>query len=213
MPRVLVLVGVLLVALALLPLAVLDRVRSVSSEMPRLQLIPDMDQQPYHRAQRASVFFADGRAMRPQVEGTVARGMLQEDDAYFHGQVGEDWVTTFPRGRDATTMERGRERFQIFCTPCHGDGGHGDGMIARRAERLGESKWTPPSDLTAATTRERPAGELFHIVGEGIRNMSGYGDQIPVADRWAIVAYVRALQRSANGALADVPAAQRAEIR
>jgi mono/diheme cytochrome c family protein len=110
-------------------------------------------------------------------------------------------------------MLRGRERYGIYCAPCHGDTGIGDGPVARRAAKLAEGTWTPPSDLTAAATVARPEGELFDVISHGIRTMPAYSAQIPVADRWAIVAYLRALQRSANGRPDDVPTERRSEFR
>ncbi|MDY7092925.1 MAG: cytochrome c [Acidobacteriota bacterium] len=218
MPRILVYSGILLAALALLPVAWLYRAQGDPSEKPRFHVVPDMDNQAYHRAQSASSFFADGRAMRRPVEGTVAQGELREDDAYYLGkELGRDgaeaWVDRLPRGVDEAQMLRGRERYQIFCAPCHGDTGIGDGPTARRAAQLAEGTWTPPSDLTAAATLARPEGELFDIITHGVRTMPAYGAQIPVADRWAIVAYLRALQRSANGRPEDVPASRRSEFR
>ncbi|MEM9553596.1 MAG: cytochrome c [Acidobacteriota bacterium] len=212
MPRILVYTGVVLAALALLPLAWLYRAQATTSTEPRLHVVPDMDNQAYHRAQSASAFFADGLAMRRPAEGTVARDALHADDAYHLGRIGDAWVERIPHGVDEAIMLRGRERYDIFCAPCHGGAGSGDGPIARRATQLAEGTWTPPSDLTAAATLARPDGELFDIVSHGIRNMPAYDAQIPVADRWAIVAYVRALQRSAHGRLDDVPMSHRGEL-
>jgi hypothetical protein len=214
MPRVFVYTGILLAALALLPLALLDYARSTPSRHPRLQLVPDMDQQGYHRAQSGSSVFADGRAMRLPLAGTVARGELQEDGAYFRGMAPDSsWVTAMPVAWTMERMQYGQGRYQIFCAPCHGDLGRGDGLVARRADQLAEGTWTPPSDLTAPVTMARPDGELFAIVSDGIRKMPAYGPQIPVDARWAIVAYLRALQRSASGTLADVPESHKAELR
>lgn len=212
MPRPLVYLGLLLVSLAFLPLACLYRAQATTKDQPRLHVVPDMDDQAYHRAQNGSDFFADGRAMRRPVEGTVSRDDLREDEAYYVGKQDGAWVDGIPRGIDAAGMLRGQERYAIFCAPCHGAAGKGDGPIARRASQLAEGTWTPPSDLTAAVTLARPEGELFDIVSHGIRNMPAYDAQIPVADRWAIVAYVRALQRSVNGTPDDVPESRRSEL-
>lgn len=213
MPRILVYTGIFLASLAVLSLAWLYRAEATSSTNPRLQVIPDMDSQSYHRAQSASDFFADGRAMRAPVEGTVSRGALHEDEALYLGKQDDIWVDDVPGGVDADLMARGRDRYQIFCAVCHGATGAGDGMVARRAASLAEGTWVSPSDLTATVTLDRPDGELFDIISHGIRKMPAYDTQIPVADRWAIVAYVRALQRSAHGQLDDVPATSRAEIK
>ena len=212
MPRILIYSGIFLVSLALLPLAWIYRAQASASPVPRLHVVWDMDSQAYHRPQSGSAQFADGRAMRRPVDGTVSRDGLRDDDAYFLGKVDGEWVEGFPGGLDQALMLRGRERYDIFCAPCHGAAGLGDGPVARRAVQLAEGTWTPPSILTAAATVARPEGELFDIVSHGVRNMPAYDAQIPVADRWAIVAYVRALQRSASGSLDDVPPSQRGEL-
>ena len=110
-------------------------------------------------------------------------------------------------------MERGRERFDVFCAPCHGLAGAGDGMVAKRAEELQEGTWTPPASFHSELVRGRTDGHLFNTITNGIRNMPAYAPQIPVEDRWAIVAYVRALQRSQGAPLEDVPADVRAQLR
>lgn len=212
MPRILVVCSVFLASLALLPLACIYRTQATPSTNPRLHVVPDMDRQSYQRAQSASDFFADGRAMRIPVEGTVSRGELQDDEALYLGREDGTWVTYVPGGIDSDVMLRGRDRYQIFCATCHGATGSGDGMVARRAARLAEGTWTLPSDLTTSATMARPEGEIFDFISRGVRKMPAYGSQIPVADRWAIVAYVRALQRSAHGQLGDVPENLRAEI-
>ena len=127
MPRSLIFLGLFVTTLALLPLAALDRSRSVKSESPRIQVVYDMDQQAYSRSQSASTFFEDGRAMRPHVAGTVARGDLREGDAYWRGQSGEVWVEAFPIEVDARFVRRGRDRYDVFCSPCHG-GTDNDGL-------------------------------------------------------------------------------------
>jgi mono/diheme cytochrome c family protein len=164
-----------------------------------------MDNQPKFRAQHASALFADGRAMRIQVEGTVARGQLQEDGHYYLGVVNDAWAATFP-GQvrvDVPFLERGRERFDIYCLPCHGAAGYGDGMINKRAMELvnqgvNGTIWVQPKSIHDADIREQPVGQIYNSITNGVRTMPAYGSQIPVADRWAIVAYVRALQRSQN---------------
>jgi len=213
MPRILVYSGIFLASLAILTLAWLYRAPATSSTSPRRHVVPDMDSQAYHRAQSESDFFADSRAMRAPVEGTVSRGALHDDRALYMGKEDDTWIDYVPGGIDADSMARGRDRYQIFCAACHGATGSGDGMVARRAASLAEGTWVRPSDLTAAATLARPEGEIFDFISHGIRKMPAYDAQIPVADRWAIVAYVRALQRSAHGQLRDVPENLRAEIR
>ena len=213
MPRTLIATGIFLASLAILSLAWLYRAPATSSTSPRLHVVPDMDSQAYHRAQSESDFFADGRAMRAPVDGTVSRSALYDDHVLYLGKQDDAWIDYVPGGIDADSMARGRERYQIYCAVCHGATGAGDGMVGRRAATLAEGTWVRPSDLTAAATLARPEGELFDIISHGIRKMPAYDAQIPVADRWAIVAYVRALQRSAHGQLRDVPENLRAEIR
>lgn len=234
-PRPLLYAAVVLAALTLVPLGMFAVSRTSRSTEPRLMVVGDMDTQPKRRAQSADAFFADGRAMRLPVEGTVARGDLREDPGRFAGRVsweveGRDlrvladakavleapdlggWIDRFPVVIDAAVMGRGRERFGIYCSPCHGLAGRGDGPVARRAAELGESTWTTPTDLTSDVVAGRPSGHLFNTVSWGIRNMPGYASQIPVDDRWAIVAYVRALQRSVRGTIDDVPADVRPDL-
>lgn len=209
MPRWITPVLLILTVLALVPAAMITRARMTTSKVPRINLVPDMDYQPKYLPQTANAMFLDGRAMRPQPEGTIARGRLVEDQHFSTGRVGDDWATTFPMPVTAELMARGRQRFEIYCAPCHGLAGHGDGLVARRADRLmeqGQATWTPPTNLHDDTVRERPVGHIFNTITYGIRTMPSYGAQVPEADRWAIVAYVRALQRSSRATLDDVPA-------
>lgn len=110
-------------------------------------------------------------------------------------------------------LKRGQERYGIYCAPCHGLAGYGDGIVNVRAERLQEGTWTPPSSFHDAVVLGRPVGHLFNSVTNGIRSMPAYGPQIPERDRWAIVAYVRALQRSQATKVDDVPAGERGAMR
>jgi mono/diheme cytochrome c family protein len=213
-PRWLIFVAAIATALALVPLAFIAKARTTTSPRPRINIVPDMDNQPKFRAQQANPIFADGRAMRPPVAGTVARGELHDDSAMFAGKTAAgEWVNAIPLPVTAQLMRRGQERFDIYCSPCHGLAGNGDGLVAKRADRLQEGTWTPPSSLHTELVRSRPDGQLFNTVGNGVRTMPAYGAQIPVADRWAIVAYVRALQRSSNARVADVPAELQSQLR
>jgi mono/diheme cytochrome c family protein len=212
MPRWLIYLVLLLVALSWVPLALIARARVTTSTKPRIHIIRDMDQQPKFLTQTRNPMFADLRAMRPPVAGTVARGDVGES-VYSTGRVGSDWVEAIPVEVDAALLARGRERYDIYCAPCHGLVGYGDGMVAKRADELMEGTWTLPSSFHTELVRERPAGHLYNTIANGIRNMPAYGQQIPVADRWAIVAYVRALQRSQNATIEDVPPETRAQLR
>ncbi len=211
MPRSVVYTLVILAALALVPLALVARARVSTSPYPRIHLILDMDNQPKFKAQAASPLFADGRAMRPQVAGTVPRGGLL-DEAVATGRDASGWLQAIPVPLTPELLRRGRERYDIYCAPCHGLSGHGDGIVNRRAERLEEGTWTPVASFHTETARSRPAGYIFNAMTNGVRTMPPYGVQIPVMDRWAIVAYVRALQRSQHAQLADVPEEFRAEL-
>lgn len=170
----------------------------VSSEPP-IHLVPDMDWQPKYRPEAESEFFSDGRTMRKPVEGTVALGHLEEDDAYYRGLAADgSFVPRVPGKVDEKTLARGEERFNIFCAPCHDKTGGGKGMIPRRTNWLA-------ADLSADRLRAAPDGQLYDTIANGKNTMPSYRAQVPVADRWAIVAWVRVLQRSQHAAPADVP--------
>jgi len=203
-PRWLKLAAVALVLLSLVPLALIVRARHATSTKPRIHVVPDMDNQPRFKTQMTNPLFVDGRADRPPVEGTVARGALV-DRVVATGRDGEDWVEAIPVEVTTSLVQRGRDRFNIYCAPCHGLAGQGDGPVAKRADQLQEGTWTPPSSFHTDLVRGRPSGHLFNTITNGIRNMPPYGPQIPVMDRWAIVSYVRALQLSQNARLDEVP--------
>jgi mono/diheme cytochrome c family protein len=196
-------------ALALLPPLWIARVREVPSETPRLHIIQDMDFQPRYQAQGVGKFFADDRATRPPAPYSVAIGGLETDSHFFRGQIDGKWAATFPIRVDKEHIERGRERFNIYCAPCHGLAGEGDGMTHLRAVKRREAGWVQPRSLHVQNVREQPVGRLFHTITHGLNTMPSYAAQIPVADRWAILLYVRALQRSQNATIQDVPADQR----
>jgi len=203
MPKPLVYASLILVILAMIPPALIARSRAVRSELPRIQLFQDMGAQHKLQAQQGSDLFRDGRAMRPPVQGTLARGDLKDDPHYYMGVVGDDWARDFPAQTPVTRqlLERGRERYDIFCAMCHGSAGFGDGMVHRRAQALMESGangtiWVPPTSMHDDIVVDQPVGQIYNAITNGIRTMPAYKSQIPVADRWAIVAYVRALQMS-----------------
>jgi mono/diheme cytochrome c family protein len=206
---------VMLAAVSIVPAALIARARATHQTSPRINIIPDMDYQPKYLPQTANTLFADGRAFREFPKGTVARGTLMEDDHLQRGMVGGEWATTFPVAVTDSLMSRGRQRFGVYCAPCHGIDGYGQGLVARRAEQLmelGAAQWTPPLSMHDDVVRQRPVGHLFNTISYGIRTMPAYGPQISVADRWAIVAYVRALQRSSRANVADVPAEDRSML-
>ena len=220
MPKVILYGALVLIALAMIPPALIARTRAVKSPRRRIHLIQDMDNQPKFRAQHPNDLFADGRAMRPPVPGTVARGELAEDTHLNAGLVGAKWATTFPVQVPATPalLDRGQKRFNIYCQPCHGLAAYGDGIVQKRAMQLLNTNtngtvWVQPKSLHEEAIRDQPVGQIFNTISNGIRNMPRYDSQIPVRDRWAIVAYVKALQRSQNADIHDVPASQRENLR
>lgn len=206
----------IVVTLALLPPLFVAKARLAKSTEPRIHIIQDMDNQERYTAQQAApMLFRDGRASRPQVSGTIARGDLREDAHFYRGKVADDWATTYPEQVDVTLpfVQRGQERFNVYCAPCHGLGGAGNGIVSQRAFELDTAGWVQPTDLTTDTILGRAHGDLYNTITNGIRTMAPYGDQISVEDRWAIVSYIRALQRSQRGTIDDVPADMRNELR
>lgn len=165
----------------------------------------DMHDNPRSEPLEASPFFPDGRASRPPVEGTVPRGGLREDDRFYRGKSGAGLVTELPLPVTLSLLARGRERYDIFCAPCHDRVGNGLGMVVRRGYRR------PPS-LHDERLRQSPPGYLYDVITSGFGSMPDYASQIAPEDRWAIVAYMRALQLSQRAALGDVPAAERGTL-
>ena len=204
--------GAALVVLSLVPLAAAVAARSSETVKPAFHIVNDMDSQARFRAQAANAVFADGRAQRPDVDGAVAFDGLIEDAVVLTGKSGDAWTTAMPVAVDAKTLERGRNRFGVYCAPCHGLAGYGDGLVANRAKDLQEPNWVPPASLHDPLVRTRAVGQIFDTVRNGVRTMPAYGRQLTVQDSWAIVAYVRALQRSQNGTPADVPEAKQGEL-
>ena len=166
----------------------------------------DMFNQPKVKPLARSDFFDDGMGARPPVEGTVARGELRADRVFYTG-IGRDgkFVAALPVPLTRTLLLRGRERFDIFCSPCHSRVGDGRGMIVERGFK------EPPS-FHIDRLRAQPIGYFFDVVTSGFGEMSGYAAQVTPADRWAIAAYIRALQLSQHAPLGDVPARDRAAI-
>ncbi len=161
----------------------------------------DMHDQPKYKPLKASAFFEDGRASRPLVPDTVARGHLDDDDLLYAGKSDGTFADTFPFPVTGQVLQRGQERYNIFCSPCHDRVGNGSGMIVLRGYRR------PPS-MHIDRLRQQPAGYFFDVITHGFGVMPNYAQQIAPRDRWAIVAYVRALQLSQHAALADAPPAE-----
>jgi hypothetical protein len=164
-----------------------------------------MHDTPRYKPLAASDFFADESAARPPVEGTVARGELREDEHLYTGKVGGKFVEDFPFPVDRGLLERGQERYDIFCSPCHDRVGTGRGMVVRRGYRQ------PPS-FHEPRLVQSPPGYFFDAITNGFGVMPDYAAQIPVRDRWAIVAYIRALQLSQAAKLADLPEEDRSKF-
>lgn len=202
-----------LALLALLPPLGVAWYRSGTKALPRIHPIQDMDFQPKYKAQATSPLFADGRAARLPVAGTVAFDQLEANAALYTGKQGEQWVSEFPIAVDTATMKRGQERFNIYCAPCHGLTGEGDGVTAQRAIRRAEPSWVPPLSVHVDSVRQQPIGQLFNTITNGVRTMPAYASQIAAEDRWAIILYIQALQRSQHTTLEDVPADMRSKLR
>ena len=154
MPKAFIFITLMLITAAAIPPALIAQMRAVHSTKPRIHYIQDMDNQPRFEAQHANPLFADGRAMRPPVAGTVARGELRADDHYYRGISGGVWATVFPSQVEVsmTLLQRGRERFGIYCQPCHGAAGYGDGMVNQRAMELvnvglNGTTWVQPKSI------------------------------------------------------------------
>jgi mono/diheme cytochrome c family protein len=197
-PRPLVYALIIVAVASLVPFAVFAQARASKMEHGRRHLVWDMDFTPGYKAQDGNPLFADGRAMRKPPEGTVAHGQLRADDHLYKGKsLSGDWALTLPKGveADEETMALGKAQFGIYCTPCHGVSGAGDGMINKRASGLGQG-WVPPTNLHEERIRTMPAGQIFNTITNGIRNMQGYGSQIDEEERWAIILYLRALQKA-----------------
>lgn len=214
LPRGFIYALLVLGSAATVPFALAALARVSTSETTRIHVIPDMDSQEKFKAQRKNPFFEDKRAMRPPVEGAVAVGELREDDHFYTGKINGAFAKTFPEEVEISeqTMERGRLQFGTYCTPCHGVDGAGQGMVHLRAQSLMQGTWVPPTNLHQENLLYKPVGELFDNVSRGVRNMPAYGRQIETADRWAVILYLRALQRSQAARPEDVPVAQRGAL-
>ena len=242
----------ILISLALVPFALIARSHALPGPLTRIALVQDMAKQPKFRAQRENVMFADGRAARPRIEGTLAQEdlaihkesstdplklhmvggeqdltALLHDQAQFdrvmlgqevnaHGKPNFVAVVPSPIAVTRDFLKRGQERFNIYCAPCHGQSGYGDGMVARRVDELRvtnpeavssdpATRWAPPANLNDDERRTRSVGQLYNVITNGYNQMLRYDKQISVIDRWAIAAYVKALQKSQHSDIDDLP--------
>ncbi len=230
LPKFLVYAGVVAFVAGFIPLGFIATMWYERSPRPRIHPNPNMDFQEKFKTQTSNPMthiFKDGRSMRPQVAGTVATEQVEADSHYYRGMTDEgQWARGFPGiftsdeegnklGAEMLKkkVERGQERYKIYCAPCHGLAGYGNGLVHQRAASLQQGLWIQPSSLHQDYLREQPEGKLFNTITWGIRSMPAYGYAIPVDDRWAIIAYVRALQRSQLAEVKDVPEAERDDQR
>ena len=197
----------LLLAFASTALA-LAACRGQNTEQPPVHLNPNMDSQPRFDPQSEVKLFEDRRSMRPTEEHTVARGHLKEDETFNYGREGAKYTLKVPIPINEELLHRGQERFNIYCTPCHDKSGSGQGMVIRR-----QAGFPPATNLLDEYSRKMTDGQLYSAILNGKNNMPSYGAQVTdPRDRWAIVAYVRALQFSQNAAMDDVPPEKRAGL-
>lgn len=326
LPRAVVLGALLLVLTGLIPAAVVLNMRAGFSDLPRLHVFFDMDFQPKKKAQQTTTVFADGRTMRPQVPGTIARGQYTHEDSYYLGydpsklaangtgtiklvSVGESqppvenpgepaaepatpsqppagdapaepaktepapaepanaepaktepaaepapapaatpaepaktepakveppvaaapaaapdptaaanaapklpFIDKLPIEANEENMKLGRQKFEIYCSACHGYAGYGDGLVHKRADVLAQGYWIPPTSMHIDRVRNQPVGQIFHTITKGQGKMASYAASLTPTERWAVVLYVKALQRSRQASAEDVPADQRDKI-
>ncbi len=157
----------------------------------------DMQEQPYYRPLRENDFYADKRSARPLITGTVARGHLDADTYFYTGKIGSIDGDYMPFPVTAEVLARGQQRFNIYCSPCHSELGDGNGMIVQRG-------FQHPPSYEAERLRRAPIGHFFDVMTKGFGAMPDYAEQVPPHDRWAIAAYIRALQLSQHATVADV---------
>jgi len=201
--------------------------RGSKSALPPIEVFRDMDHQPKYQPQHPSSFFTDGRGGRKPVEGTIPQGynvpgrFLQAGarnatiensgfanlNDYLHtGRIGEVYGDGIPVEVNATLLDRGQERFDINCAICHGLLGDGNGVVKNIAQ------WAVIRNLQEDPIRQQPDGQIFNTITHGKGTMGAYGPNIAIEDRWAIVAYIRALQKSQRGVLADLPVEKQKEL-
>jgi len=165
----------------------------------------DMFDQPKGKPLAESHFFDNGAMAREFPPHTVARGQLEADDRFFSGKIGTNLLETIPARITSDVLRRGRERFDIYCAPCHGRTGDGDGIVVRRG-------FPAPPSLHIDRLRGAPAGHIFDVITRGYGVMYSQASRVEPGDRWAIVAYVRALQLAGHAAFKDVPVSERAKL-
>lgn len=196
-----------LLSMALVAGFALAGCRGMVSDQPPIHINQNMDDQQRKDPQEASSLFADGRAMRPRVAGTEPVPSWITDAAGLTGKTGETtFLETLPSGivADAAFLERGRQRYDIYCSPCHAVTGEGNGSVVARGMQA-------PPTLHDDRVRAFPIGQFYDVITNGVRNMPSYAKQVPPQDRWAVAAYLRVLQRSRMATIDQVPADVAAE--
>lgn len=165
----------------------------------------DMQDQPKYKPLAESRFFADGRSARPIPAGTIARDELEDNDSFHTGAANGIFLASIPLPVNVQLLDRGQDRYDIYCSPCHGRLGDGNGMVAQRGVRA-------PANFHTDRLRSVPPGYIYQVITNGYGGMGDYADQVPVSDRWAIVAYIRALQLSRNATVNEIPASARTQL-
>ncbi len=178
--------------------------RGTPTENSSIHLILNMDDQEKFEPFEKNTFFKNESAMRMPVPGTVAR-----DDSLTEVSEEHSHHLTNPLKLSSSVMERGQQRYNIYCSPCHGAVGDGKGIVALRGATLG---FVPPTDFHSDAMIKTTDGHIFHVITNGIRNMKPYAYQVSENDRWAIIHYIRALQRSQNASIKDVPVSMRDKV-
>lgn len=179
--------------------------RGNKSPNPPIHLQQNMDFQKRFEMQEANPFFKDGRAMRPQPKHTIAVGELRESKLFYRGILGDKVSARLPLRLNGRLLARGQERYGIYCSRCHGLAGDGKGIMSKRNIKV------PPTSYLEPRLLAQPVGHFFQVISKGIRNMPSLAAQIPIRDRWAIAAYVRALQIAGAASLEQVPPAKARE--
>ena len=180
--------------------------RGRPSNKPPIHINPNMDKQAKFTVQSRNNFFKNNSAMREPVSGTISRGNLRRDIAYYEGKNEKGEFISLPLKIDMNLLSRGQDRYSIYCAVCHGESGEGNGIVTQRG-------LLPPPTFHDDRLREKKDGYFFDIITIGKGNMPSYSHQVPVPDRWAIVSYIRALQRSQNASLADLPEVERNKLK
>jgi len=196
-----------LALLALSALVLTSCFRGQPKQKPPIHIVPDMDIQPKYYPQSYSEFFKNHSEMRMPVPGTVARDELHEDKALYTGKNSAGKLITHnPLEVNMQLLERGQKEYEIYCVPCHSQTGNGRGIML-------QYNYPPAANFHDQRLVDAPDGHFFDIMTHGLRNMPSYAHQIAVKDRWAIIAYIRALQKSQNAKLSEIPKDKRDQVK